>query len=229
MLYPVQREVEMILKISLAYISLVAFGILAAACGGDSSSSGSDNGIAIQITGSPVARANLTTVVPGLPRQGNLTPGSIPNLPAGVPSIQVPQVVTGSTTGACALVTRQDAAAVLGKPVNEGKSIDIPKQNLGVITVDISTCSYNVTDAPGQLGIETWKGSDANQVKLMTSVVCQGKERIAGLGDVACWSNADHREIQAIKGLSFINLTVRSAPNETVVRDLAKKVIDKVQ
>jgi hypothetical protein len=219
----------LVLKILLPQLSLIAFGILSAACGGGDSTAGSDNGIAIQVVGSPVPRTNLTTVLPGLTRQGTLTPGIGANLPQGVPSIQIPQVVTGSTTGACALVTRQDAAAALGKPVNEGKSIDIPKQNLGVITVDISTCSYNVTDAPGQLGLETWKGSDAAQVKLMASVVCQSKEKIAGIGDVACWSNADHREIQAMKGLSFINLTVRGAPNENVVRDLAKKVVDKVQ
>src|SRR3954463_5269844 len=75
--YP--TEVQLVLKRLLLQIPVVAFVILAAACGGSSSSSGSDNGIAIQIVGTAVARANLTAVVPGLPRQGTLTPGSVPN------------------------------------------------------------------------------------------------------------------------------------------------------
>jgi len=211
------------LKINLVHISLIAFGILSAACGGSDSSSGSDNGIGIQISGSAQTRPNLTAVVP---RQGNLTPGIGANLPpAAIPTVEVR---TGSTTGACALVTRQDAAASLGKPVNEGKSVDVPKQNMGVMTVDISSCSYNGTDGPGQVSIATWKGGDASQVKLLATGACQTKEKITGLGDTACWVSTEHREIQAFKGATFINVSISAAPNENAVRDLAKKVLDKV-
>jgi hypothetical protein len=215
-------------KVMVAMTVLLTVSALAAACGGK------DDGGLLKGLGQQQPARNATAVAPDLPRQ-QAQPAlpNLPNLnlPQALPSVQVPEVRTGtgSTTGACALVTRQDAATVLGKPVNEAKSMDIPRQNLGIMTVDMATCSYNATDGPGQVGVETWKGSDARAVQLIVTASCTGKEKINGLGDNACWDTAEHRQLVAVKGLTFINLSARGAPNENLVRDLAKKVVDRVQ
>jgi hypothetical protein len=145
----------------------------------------------------------------------------------GVPTVQQPQASTGAGARACSLITRAEAAEALGQPVNEGRSIDAPKQNLGVMSVDINTCSYSVSNGPGQVGIETWKGSDLANVKLIATATCQGREK-ANLGDTACWGNREHTSVQVFKGTSFINMYIRNAPNEAAFFNLAKKVVDKL-
>jgi hypothetical protein len=194
--------------------------LFAAACGGAEESAG------VRIFFStPQAQGNA-----GIPpvRQ----PSSQPNLPnstqpQGTPPAQGPQAITAAGARACSLITRAEAAEALGQPVNEGRAIDAPKQNLGVMSVDINTCSYSVTNGPGQVGIETWKGSDLANVKLIATATCQGREK-ANLGDTACWGNKEHTSIQVFKGTSFINMYIRSAPNEAAFLNLAKKAVDKL-
>jgi hypothetical protein len=196
---------------------------LVAACGGDDK----DGGIVIAF-GTPQAPRNLTAVAPDLPRQQ--TQPTAPGLPRAAASVPVPQAGTGTSSpvNACALVTRQDAANALGKPVNEGRPLDVPRQNLGAITVDLSLCSYNATDGPGQVGLETWKHSDVAQVRMVGSITCRGKEMVSGLGDSACWNSSTHQQIFVIKGGAFINLRIQNAPNEDVVKNLARSIIARV-
>jgi hypothetical protein len=215
-------------RATVGLVSLLLFAVLGVACGG------SDDG---GIFKKAPQQSQSTAAAPDVPKQAQpqTTPASpiqipnLPNLPIAVPSIQIPEVKTGSTTGACALLTKQDAAAALGAPVNDGKSLDVPKQNMGVFTVEIASCSYDKTGGGGEVSLQTWKGPAGDQVKLMSTIVCQGKEKVAGLGDSACWYSPEHREIQVFKGASFVDLTVRGAPNDDAVKNLAKKIVDKVQ
>src|SRR5262249_36623067 len=119
----------------------------------------------------------------------------------------------------------------LGGPVNDAKSLDIPKQNMGAFTVDISTCSYDKsgTGPSASAEVQTWRASDASQVKMMAGFVCQTKDKVNGVGDVACWYSNEHRELQAFKGGTFIDLTVRGAANDAVITNLMKTVLDKVK
>jgi hypothetical protein len=172
--------------------------------------------------------------VPGLPRQqtqpGQPSLPNLPNLPQVLPSVQVPEVrtSTGATTGACAVMTRQDAASALGTPVNEGKLFEVPKQNMGVMTVDISNCTYSATNGRAEVELELWKGPDANSIRLIASVVCVGKDKVSGIDGNVCWKDKEHREIEGLKGVTFVTLSTVGAPNENAVRDLAKKILDKV-
>jgi hypothetical protein len=95
------------------------------------------------------------------------------------------------------------------------------------MTVDISTCSYQVTNAPGQVGIETWKSSDAANIKIIATATCQNKEK-ANLGDTSCWGNRERTSVQVFKGAGFINMYISNAPNEAAFLDLAKKVVAKL-
>ena len=210
-----------------AFVFLAAF---LAGCGG------SDDGGLFKNAGpqQQQGQTNPTNAAPDVPKQQQSQPAQPgqPNQPFAVPSIVIPQVVQGSTTGACALLSKQDAAAALGAPVNDARSLDIPKQNMGAFTVDISSCEYERTSgSAASVQLQTWKAGDANTVKTMAGFVCQTKEKIAGLGDVACWYAPDHKELQAFKGGSFVSLTVRGAPGnaDDTIKALAKRIVDRVQ
>ena len=142
-----------------------------------------------------------------------------------------PQVQTGAGTGACALVTKQDAAAALGAAVKDGESVTLPRQNMGAVNVEISACDYRAVSGPGQVSLQRWKAPQANQVSLIASSICSQGEKINGIGDSACWLDKDHKELQLYKGATFIGLTVRGAPGNTddAMKALAKKIADRVK
>jgi hypothetical protein len=200
-----------------AFVSLllgVLTSLIATACGGGGS--GGSDGILIQISTPQAQRSAPSGVQP-----------NTSSLPQTAPSVQAPQASTGPAASACSLLTRADAAAALGAAVSEGRAREVPRQNLGVISVDISTCSYNVTNGPGQVGIETWKAPDLASIKIIATGTCQGREK-ANLGDTACWGDKEHTSIQVFKGTSFINMYIRSAPNEAAFFSLAQKVVAKL-
>src|SRR5215208_2657627 len=121
-------------RATVGLVSLLLFAASAVACGG------SDDG---GIFKNAPQQSQSTAAAPDVPKQAQTqtTPArrvQIPNLPIAVPSIQLPEVKTGSTTGACALLTKEDAAAALSVPVKDGESVDLPKQNMGLFTVEIA-------------------------------------------------------------------------------------------
>lgn len=143
-----------------------------------------------------------------------------------------PQVQTGSTTGACALVTRQDAETALGAPVKPAESVTLPRQNMGAFSVEIAACDYRAASGTGQVSIQTWKAPQSGQVAMIAGAICTGAEKISGVGDSACWLDRTHTELQIFKGATFIGLTVQGRSgggSDAAITALARKAADRAK
>ena len=109
-------------------------------------------------------------------------------------------------TNACALLTRDEAAAAAGSAVAEGK----PHAGGGLSGqgVDVTNCTYS--GGGKELVVNLWSFSPKAQASLdVYRGLCKKKEQAAGLGDLACWYNADHKELQVLKGSSLLILELR--------------------
>ena len=128
------------------------------------------------------------------------------NRPGGVDQSK-PAVAAGlSAVDACTLLTKEDAATAVGGTVGEGKSTDVKGGGMpakgcsyegsGLNSITLSMYLF----APGSPEVQVYRG------------LCAQKEQVAGLGDIACWYDAKHRELQTLKGGTVV-----------LIRDLAQR------
>jgi hypothetical protein len=156
----------------------------------------------------------IAGVAPGL-AAGAARPGFDQSKPAATPSV--------SGVDACTLLTREDAATAVGGTVGEGKSTDVKGGGLPA-----KGCSYEGSGlnqitlnmflfAPGSPEVQVYRG------------LCAQKEQVAGLGDIACWYDGKHRELQALKGSTVMLIQVtRSGDASEPLKAAMKKVIDRL-
>jgi hypothetical protein len=58
----------------------------------------------------------------------------------------------------------------------------------------------------------------------------KGKEGLTGLGEVACWYDGKHEELQVMKGLKLISIELRGKPNPTdAIKAVMKKAYDQLK
>jgi hypothetical protein len=88
-----------------------------------------------------------------------------------------------------------------------------------------------------------YEGSGLNRVQLnvmpfdaataaMYKAMCLKKTRdgLTGLGDVACWYNDKHGELQVLKGLTMFSIEMRKSGDPTeAIKGVARKVHDRVK
>jgi hypothetical protein len=122
---------------------------------------------------------------------------------------------------ACSLLTKEDAAAALGEPVKGPDGTAMPD--------GVSACEYT--------------GSGIHKVHLNvmpmtseTAAVYKGlcakktKDGLTGLGDVTCWYNEKHGELQVLKGLTFFSIVLSKSGDPTeAIKGVARKVYDKLK
>jgi hypothetical protein len=178
------------------------------ACGGDSGDSNGDNNAQSTATTPPSV---VGTVLPGI----NLT--QIPSqvltqIPSQVQTV-IPQVTiqtgSGSGTSACALVTREEAAAALGEQVGTPNTLTVnaPQQIIPGVNITLESCQYFSMTSGRSIEVTIWKsvGGTAQQIRqAVEQFLCMGKERVSGVGDVACWFDASRTELQALKGGTLV-------------------------
>jgi hypothetical protein len=172
---------------------LIALAITAIACG--SSGKKNDNGGATPSSGSqPTTGATATEVAAGT------TPSATD---AGA-----------STEGynPCTLVTRDDAVAALGEDVSEGDlSAKTTIAAIPGVSVTAQSCGYDSTTTAHSVSIDLWSvaAGDASKLKGgVEQIVCAGKEKIADLGQSACWYSPSHDELQVVQDAAFLDLTI---------------------
>jgi hypothetical protein len=124
---------------------------------------------------------------------------------------------------ACSLLSQQDAATALGEAVTG------PRATAGPSMGGTSACEYS--------------GSGIHKVNLnvmhltpdmaaMYKALCgqKTKDGLTGLGDVACWYNEKHEELQVLKAGTFFSIELRKSGNPTeAIKGVAKKVYDRVK
>jgi len=127
---------------------------------------------------------------------------------------------------ACTLLTKQDAAAALGetveqKPIRPGGSMP---------GVDVAACDY---EAPSRSHIQVtvWRpfGDSVAMFMQMYKSECMKKEPAPGLGDLGCWYNKDHHELQMIKGANIMTFEIRRSGNTSdALMTVAKKALPRL-
>ena len=131
----------------------------------------------------------------------------------------------------CTLATRQQAAAALGEAVLEGKAVSSGPQQLAPgLNVVASTCRFDSATTGRSLTLIVYRGSGvatARARQIVEQAICARKEALTGVGDLACWYDAHHNEVQFLKGLVFVDITATGITGPTrgpAITTLAKAV-----
>jgi hypothetical protein len=123
-------------------------------------------------------------------------------------AVSLPATAFAAPDGnACTLLTRQEAAAAVGGAVGEGKLT--AGGSMSQAGIDVSGCSY-ADSSMKELNVSLWRFSpSASQSLDVYRGLCKQKEQAAGLGDLACWYNTQHQELQVLKGSTLLIFELR--------------------
>ena len=126
---------------------------------------------------------------------------------------------------ACSVVTRDEAATAVGSPVGDGKLT--AGQGMAAAGIEVSGCTY--TGGSKDLSVSVWRFSPSAQQSLAVyRGLCQKKEQAPGLGDLACWYNASHNELQVLKGSTLLIIELRGRSSEALTT-VAKQALSRVK
>jgi hypothetical protein len=130
-------------------------------------------------------------------------------------------------SNACSLLTQDEASAAVGSAVKEGKLT--AGRSMAGQGVEVSGCTYTATSG-SDLSVSLWRFSPAAKESLAVYVgLCKKKEQAAGLGDVACWYNANHNELQVLKGTSLLILELRRSGAANALVTAAKQALARLK
>jgi len=134
---------------------------------------------------------------------------------------QTPKPAAQAPTGACAFLTKEDAAAALSEAVTGPKSSVSPSGS--------SSCEYSGSGIHRvHLNVIPFTASTAGAYK--TRCAQKNKDGLTGLGDVACWYNDKHDELQVLKGLTFYSIQMnRSGDPTDAIKGVARKVYERMK
>ena len=127
----------------------------------------------------------------------------------------------------CALLTRQEAAAAVGEAVGEGKSTVVDMRGNPGIEAG-GSCAFESSSNVHGLKLNMYV-YPAPIVEALRKRAAQ-KEQVAGLGDAAWWYDANHRELQVLKGRTSLSITLtRSGDAAEALKTVAKKALDRLR
>ena len=79
-----------------------------------------------------------------------------------------------------------------------------------------------------QLNVMPFDAATAAMYKAMC--IKKTREGLNGLGDVACWYNDKHRELQVLKGLTMFSIDLSKSGDSTeAIKGVARKVYERVK
>jgi hypothetical protein len=94
---------------------------------------------------------------------------------------------------------------------------------------EAATCEYSGSgNQKVHLTVIVLTAANAGMYKAMCAQ--KDKQGLAGLGDVTCWSNDKHGELQVLKGLKFFSIELRKNGDPTeAIKAVARKVYDRMK
>jgi hypothetical protein len=140
--------------------------------------------------------------------------------------VEVGNAATPTAGDACSLLTKGDAAAALGETVSG------PKEKSGLPMGPGTTTSFCEYTGSGLHKVHLNLIRMSPDTAAMYKAICakKGKEGLAGLGDMACWYNEKHEELQAIKGVMFISIQMTRSGNPTeAIKVVMKNALDRLR
>jgi hypothetical protein len=122
---------------------------------------------------------------------------------------------------ACSLLTKGDVATALGEPVTG------PTHSAA--TPEASSCEFSGSGLHKvNLSVMHLAPDMAGMYKAMCAQ--KGKEGLTGLGDVTCWYNDKHEELQVLKGTTFFSIELRKSGDPTeAIKGVARSVYGRVK
>jgi hypothetical protein len=136
-----------------------------------------------------------------------------------VASAQTPPAAPAAGV-ACSLLTKDDAAAALGEAVTGPRATSMP---------EASSCEYSGSGIH-KVTLNVFPLTAANSAMYKAMCAQKGKEGLTGLGDVTCWYNEKHGELQVMKGLTFFSIELRKSGDPTeAIKAVARKAYDRVK
>jgi len=138
----------------------------------------------------------------------------------------LPAAAPAGPPNACGLLTRADVAAAVGAPVADGKlTAGGPMAGPGI---DVSGCSYAAGST--ELQVSLWRFAPSAQQSLaIYRGLCKQKEQAAGIGDLACWYNASHNELQVLKGSTLLIFELRRRGASDALMAVAKQALGRLE
>jgi hypothetical protein len=140
--------------------------------------------------------------------------------------VAVAKAATPTASDACSLLAKADAAAALGEAVSG------PEQKSGLPMGPGTTASFCEYTGSGLHKVHLNLIQMSPDMAAIYKAMCaeKGKEGLAGLGDMACWYNEQHEELQAIKGVKFISIEMKRSGNPTeAIKVVMKKALDSLR
>ena len=124
---------------------------------------------------------------------------------------------------ACSLLTKEDATAALGEAVKG------PESASGRSLQGASSCEYSGSGIHRvHLNVMHMAADMATMYKSLCAA--KGKEGLTGLGDVNCWYNDKHEELQVLKGTTFFSIELRKSGDPTeAIKGVAKNVYGRLK
>jgi hypothetical protein len=144
---------------------------------------------------------------------------------AGLASVVVP-ASAAPIDDACALLTKQDAVAALGEDVTGPESKSGLEMGPGTTA---ASCEY-VGSGYRRIHLNLIRMSPDVAAIYRTMCAQKGKEGLTGLGDMSCWYNNDHEELQVLKGTTFFSIELSGIKNPTEpIKAAAKSVFARLK
>ena len=144
---------------------------------------------------------------------------------AGLASSVVP-AGAAPADDACALLTKQDAVAALGEVVTQGAVKSGLPMGPGMIA---SSCEY-VGSGYHRIQLTLIRMSADAAVFYRAACAKKGHDGLAGLGDMACWYDNQHEELQVLKGTTFFSIELGGIKNPTEpIKAAAKSVFARLK
>jgi hypothetical protein len=142
-------------------------------------------------------------------------------------AVSLPATALAALDGnACTLLTRDEATAAVGAAVGEGKLT--AGGRMSGSGIDVSGCTYAAGSK--ELSVSLWRFSPAAAQSLeVYRGLCKKKEQATGLGDLACWYNANHNELQVLKGSTLLIFELRRSGAATALVTAAKQALARLK
>ena len=121
----------------------------------------------------------------------------------------------------CSLVTKQEAAAAVGGAVGDGKSTVVDTKTSPAM-LGGGSCQYESPSSTHYLKINVYRY--VPQVAAAYRKRCAQKETVPGIGDVACWYDSKHGELQLLKGTTSLAIQInRSGDASDALKTVARQ------
>jgi hypothetical protein len=153
-----------------------------------------------------VSVAACLSIVSSLPVVANAAPG---------------QSRAPGASEACSLLTKEDAATALGEPATG------PTHSAS--TPEASSCEFSGSGLHKvNLSVMHLAADTAGMYKALCAQ--KGKQGLTGLGDVTCWYNDKHEELQVLKGTTLLSIELRRSGDPTeAIKGVAQRVYSRLK